>query len=135
MNLEDCDVPTNIDVPNSVNQLPIFEWCVVRCGSKNGYQKGIICLSEIGICAQNIITHSRLNSQHFFFFFFFLWGGTLYDQLKSMGISSLMRHKIFIQAPKTTRKVATASIWICHPPCTKREFHSLGEVGALDEEK
>jgi hypothetical protein len=44
MNLEVCDVPTNIDVPNSVthlNQIPIFEWCVVRCGSKNGYQKGI----------------------------------------------------------------------------------------------
>jgi hypothetical protein len=90
MNLEVCDVPTNIDVPNSVthlNQIPIFEWCVVRCGSKNGYQKGIIGLSEIGIRAQNIITHSRLNSQHFIFLFFWDLGGgrDLYDQLKKHG--------------------------------------------------
>ena len=33
-----------VDVPNSVTSLywtPIFEWYVVRCASKNGYQKNM----------------------------------------------------------------------------------------------
>ena len=33
----------------------IFEWCVVGCGSKNGYQKNM-CLKEIGLHAQNLLT-------------------------------------------------------------------------------
>ena len=32
-----------------------FEWYVVGCGSKNGYQKDV-CLKEIGLRAQNMIT-------------------------------------------------------------------------------
>jgi hypothetical protein len=33
----------------------IFEWHVVRCGSKNGLKKDV-CLKEIGLCAQTILT-------------------------------------------------------------------------------
>ena len=46
-----------VDEPNLITYLnwtPIFEWCVVRCGSKNGYQKDM-CLKEIGLHAQNMI--------------------------------------------------------------------------------
>ena len=45
-------------MPNSVtslNQTPIFEWYVVRRGSNVEYQKGIICLEEIGLCVHNMI--------------------------------------------------------------------------------
>ena len=38
-----------------VNWTPIFEGYVFRCGSKNGYQK-VMCLKEIGLCAQSMIT-------------------------------------------------------------------------------
>ena len=48
---------TKLDMPNNLvtylNQIPIY---VVWCGSNNGYQKGIMCLKEIGIHAQNMIT-------------------------------------------------------------------------------
>jgi hypothetical protein len=33
-----------------------IEWSVVRCGSKNGHQKDILCLKEIGLCTQNLLT-------------------------------------------------------------------------------
>ena len=33
----------------------MFEWCVVRCGSKNGHQKDM-CSKEIGLHAQNLLT-------------------------------------------------------------------------------
>ena len=48
-----------LDIPDSVtylNQIPLFECCVVRCGSKNRYQEGITSLNEIGLHAQNMIT-------------------------------------------------------------------------------
>ena len=35
---------------------PIFEWQVVKCGCENGHHKGIMCLKEIGVRAQNMIT-------------------------------------------------------------------------------
>jgi hypothetical protein len=47
-----------VDVPNSVvnlNQTSIFEWYMVWCGFKNGYQKDV-SLKELGIHAQNMIT-------------------------------------------------------------------------------
>jgi hypothetical protein len=34
----------------------IFKWCMIRCGSKNGHQKHIICLDEIGLHAHNLLT-------------------------------------------------------------------------------
>ena len=40
----------------SLIQSPIFEWCVVWCGVKNGHPKGIMYLEEIGLFAQNMIT-------------------------------------------------------------------------------
>ena len=39
-----------VHMPNSVTYLnwtPIFEWCVVRCGSNNGHQTNI-CSKVIG---------------------------------------------------------------------------------------
>jgi hypothetical protein len=47
-----------IDVPNLVtylNQTPMFEWCVVRCISINGYQNDT-CVKDSGLCAQNMRT-------------------------------------------------------------------------------
>jgi hypothetical protein len=43
--------------PNSVTYLngtPIFEWWVVRCRSKNKYQKDM-CLKEARLCAQILL--------------------------------------------------------------------------------
>jgi hypothetical protein len=37
------------DVPESnmvIICTPIFEWYVIRCGSKNGHQKGTMCLRD-----------------------------------------------------------------------------------------
>ena len=48
-----------IDVPHSDTSLrrtPIFECLVVRCGSKNGYLKGIMRLKEIKLHVENMIT-------------------------------------------------------------------------------
>ena len=47
-----------VDIPNSITYFdwtPLFEWYVVRCSSKNGDQKDM-CLKEIGLHAQNMIT-------------------------------------------------------------------------------
>jgi len=40
---------------NFLIRTPIFEWFVVWRGSINGCQKEM-CLKEIGLCAQNMIT-------------------------------------------------------------------------------
>ena len=51
-----------IDVPDSViylSETSIFEWYMVRCDSKNKYQKSV-CLKEIGLHAQNMITFLNL---------------------------------------------------------------------------
>ena len=45
-------------MPNLVTFLhwePLSGWYAVGCSSKNGYQKDI-CLQEIGLYAQNVIT-------------------------------------------------------------------------------
>ena len=70
-----------VDNPYSVAFLiraPIFEWYVVWCGSKNGYQKGIMCLKGIGLCVKNLIT--ILGSTYN------IMGGDLYDHLMSTRI-------------------------------------------------
>ena len=53
------NLPLKVDIPNSVTCLtrtPIFRWYVVRCGPKNVYQKIIMCLKELGLQAQNMVT-------------------------------------------------------------------------------
>ena len=53
-----------VDMPNSItylDQTPIFEWYLVRCGSKNRYQKDM-CIEEIGLTCSKYDNHSRLNS-------------------------------------------------------------------------
>ena len=45
--------------PNLVtylNQTPILEWCLVRCGFKNRHHEDIMCLKEIGLCVQIFLT-------------------------------------------------------------------------------
>ena len=79
-----------VDLPNLVTYLdwtPIFEWYVVICDSKNRYETDM-CLKEIGLRAQNMITIFRLNSQH-------KWGD-LYDYLMSTTIFTLILHKILV---------------------------------------
>ena len=54
----------------------IFEWYVVRSGSKNGHQNGLMCLKEIGLRTRNmlIILGSIVN----------MIGGDVCDHLMSM---------------------------------------------------
>ena len=93
-------------MPNLVTALnwtPIFEWYVIRCGFKNGYQKDMY-LIEIGLRAQNMIPilGSIVN----------IIGGNLYDHLISTRILTLIVKKILYELQKL-RKVVMASIWIC----------------------
>ena len=38
-----------------LNVVPMFEWCVVRCGSKNGDQRDL-CFKEIELIVSDTIT-------------------------------------------------------------------------------
>ena len=49
---------TKLSGPTPVTYLertPIFEWCMVRCGSNNRHQKDM-CLKEFGMHVQNLLT-------------------------------------------------------------------------------
>ena len=65
----------------------VFEWYVIWRGLKNKYKKDM-CLKEIGLCAQNMITilSSTIN----------IIGGDLYNELMSTRIFTSMMNKIFI---------------------------------------
>ena len=39
-----------------LQRTPIFEWWLVRCGSRSGHQKDMF-LKEIELCAQNLLTY------------------------------------------------------------------------------
>ena len=94
------------DVPNLVtylNRTSIFEWYVIRYGSKNGHQKDV-SKREWTMCSRND-NHSSLNRQH-------SWRD-LYGHLISTRIFTLRVTKIFMWASKIMREVAIASIWIC----------------------
>ena len=63
-----CEVlQSKVDNPHSVTfliEVPIFEWYMIWCGSKNGYQKDT-CSKEIGLLAQNMINVlNSLGQQH-----------------------------------------------------------------------
>jgi len=80
-----------VDVPKSNTILtwtPIFEWCVVRCETKNWYQKHM-CWKEIWIAC------SKYANQF-----------GLIDHLMSTKILSLKMNKIFIWTPKAMRQMA-----------------------------
>lgn len=104
-----------VDNPDSVSfviSTPIFKWYVIRCGSKNRYQKDV-CSEEIGPHAQNLTAFlgSIVN----------IIRGDIYDHLLiSMRILHFTMSKIFM------RKVIMASIWTCYPSCTNHMFHILG---------
>ena len=79
-----------VDVPNLITYLtctPIFEWYLVWCGYKNEYKKDM-CLKEIGLHAQNMITIVSLTIN--------MIGGDLYDHLLSTKIFTLIINKIII---------------------------------------
>ena len=78
-----------VDEPNLVTYLnwtPIFEWCVVRCGSMNGYQKDVF--ERDWTTCSKYDNHSRLNSQC-------NWGN-LYDHLMGMRIFTFIVNMIFM---------------------------------------
>ena len=48
-----------VDVPSSNTtkiRASIYEWCMVRCGSKSGHQKDDMCLQQIGPRVDNKLT-------------------------------------------------------------------------------
>ena len=65
---------------------PIFEWCVVRCGSKNGQLKYVF-KRDWTTCLK-YVTHSRFNGQHNL--------GDLYDHLISTIIFTSIRNKMLL---------------------------------------
>ena len=78
---------------------------MVRCTSKNGYQREIIFI-EIGVHAENMIIILALIVN--------IFGGDLHDHLMSMRIKSIMiMNKIVIRAPQFMRTVVTTSMRIC----------------------
>ena len=78
----------------------IFEWYVVRCGSKNGHKKRDMCSKEIGLCSKCTNYSSRLNSQS---------GRPIW----------LVDEELF-----------WGTIWICKSSLANCVFHIRGQVGA-----
>ena len=64
-----------------------------------------MCSKRIGVHAPKYDTHSKFNNQHNWM--------DLYDQFMSMIIFTSPMSGLYIQAPTTMKKVATASIRIC----------------------
>ena len=84
-----------------------FDWYMVWRGSKNRYQKDTP-LKKIGLHAQNLINHSRLNTHH-------NWGegGDLYDYLLRTRIFTMVMKQDIHRSSRIMTKVATTSIRIC----------------------
>lgn len=78
---------------------------MVRCGSKNKYQKDT-CLKKVGLHAQKYDDHSRLSGQHN------SGEPIVYNHLLSTRIFALRMSEVFIHALERTRKVDVALIWI-----------------------
>ena len=77
------------DSVTHLKQTPIFEWCVVGCGSQHRHQEDIMYLKEIGLHAQNLLIFlsSIVN----------IIGGTdLHGHFMSSRIFALKMIKIFI---------------------------------------
>ena len=64
-------------------QTPIFDWCVVRCGSKNEHQKDLY-FKEIGLRAQNVLTILCLKAN--------ITGGDPYGRITASTLSTLKNH-------------------------------------------
>ena len=81
----------------------IFEWCVGKCGSKNGHQKDIFW-KGIGIWSQNLSTiiGSIIN---------IIWGVCVF--IKWERESSLLFDLNMHTALNIIRKVVAGTIWIC----------------------
>ena len=93
-------VESKVDMPNLVTGLNMtsrFEWYVIRCGTKNEYQKDVFWIDRTTCSKYD--NHSTFKGQH-------NWGN-LYEHLMSTRIF------ILIWAMKMTRKAVVISIWIC----------------------
>ena len=56
---ESSCILNKVDIPTynvSIVGVPISEWYVVRCGSKNGHQEKHMFQNNFGLCAQNMLT-------------------------------------------------------------------------------
>ena len=94
-----------VHVPKSVPQIMLGSPPMVHPKNWNELRKRSMCLKEIGLHLQNmkINLNSIIN----------MIGWDLHDRLSSTKIFTLIMSMIFIWVPKTMRKVAMASIWIC----------------------
>ena len=89
--LGDRNKQCKVEVLDSITYLyhtPIFEWYVVRYGSKNGYQKDM-CSKYNGLHSQNVETNlgSIVN---------IIGKGDLHDHLINMRVFTLIMSNIFI---------------------------------------
>ena len=79
-----CRVGSKVDWPNlgtHRQQTPVFEWCMVKRGPKNGHQKDVFKRDRT-MCSRFVI-HSRLASHH-------ILGRDLYDHVMRKRIFTLM---------------------------------------------
>jgi hypothetical protein len=99
----------------------MFEWYVVRCGSKNG-QKKDVCLKKIKLHAQNILTIlvSIVNRI----------GGEQYDHLMSTGIFTLIMNENIHMTSENDKNNGYGHNMDLLSSRTNCLYHILQEVGA-----
>ena len=122
----DVSVLGKISGPNSVTYLklaPIFEWRVVRCGSKYGHQKDMFKRNWT-VCI-NFGDHSRLNSQQ-------NWVN-LYDHLMRKRIFTLTVNKIFMSSENSQENGCwhNLDLLITFITFTNVIIHALQEVDTV----
>ena len=96
-----------VSSPNSVTllkRMPIFEWCVVGCGSKNRHHKGM-CLKGDWTMSSKFVNPCRLNSQH-------NWGPLCDHVMRKKDLHFDNELDIDMMS-KFRRKMATGMKWIC----------------------
>jgi hypothetical protein len=99
-----CTIHVHLKVDTSSSKTmiiwtPIFEWYVIRCGSKNKHQFQRDTNLDWIMCSK-YANHSRFSSQHDFLFFILCWESGNYWHLMSWGIFTLVIEKISIWAVK-----------------------------------
>lgn len=70
---------------------------MVGCGSMNEPQKEDTCLKQIGLSAQNLLT---------------ILVNRIGEHYMMISNFTLIMNMVFMQAPKTIKKMAMASTWI-----------------------
>lgn len=103
-----------VNVPNLITYVKwahVFEWCVNRCGSKNGHQNHIGS-KEIGYYKEytkcsNFVNHFRIKDQHIF------WGGRREVTWSFYGCGAFGFDLVVPAKPcgKHISKLAFSSLW------------------------